>query len=256
MPFPHHCRRQSIDLVGSEPRPDERVSGDFEAIERLTAAEFVIGDVVVEAAIDRVGAGLALGIERGEPVPRLRLGVIEDALAICFQHVVSGTQRCLTPTFAVDQPCEPHAALWSFAYPSANPRAMAPNIRISSRAAWRVQNGCPVSRCGRCEPSTESALPKIFPKTWGRTEADPQGRMHTKLLNNMRCVLSTTVRRCAFYPTFTAVTGVRIPLGTPKISIIKMVRPTLIPLKVMRSEATEATAANASPKPSISITRR
>ena len=102
MPLPYQCRRQPIDFVSSELQPYERISGDFEAIERLPAAAFVIGDVVVEAAVDGVGSSFAFGIERGEPVSRVGLGlrVVEDALAIRIERVIGRAERRLTSSLA------------------------------------------------------------------------------------------------------------------------------------------------------------
>jgi hypothetical protein len=51
-----------------------------------------------------------------------------------------------------------------------------------------------------------------------RTEADAQGHKSINFLENMGVDLSVNVHRGMFYPTLTAVTGVRIPLGTPVIS--------------------------------------
>jgi hypothetical protein len=97
--------------VSSELRPDQRVSGNFEPIERLPAAAFIIGNVVVEAAVNGIRSNLALGVNRGEPLPRLGLGprIVEDALAIRVERVICGAERRLTSALAVDQPCEPDA---------------------------------------------------------------------------------------------------------------------------------------------------
>ena len=66
-----HQRAES-GFASIHERPNERVSGDFETVERLPTAAFVIRDVVIETAVDGVGSSLAFGIERGEPTPRLR----------------------------------------------------------------------------------------------------------------------------------------------------------------------------------------
>src|SRR4029077_9920716 len=57
------------------------------------------------------------GVGGGEPVPRLGLGlgVVEDALTIRVEHVISGTESRLTSALSVEKPRKPHTALWSLA---------------------------------------------------------------------------------------------------------------------------------------------
>src|SRR5689334_7990659 len=83
----------------------------------------VIGDLVVEASIDNIRSSLTLGIERGEPIPRLSLGlpIVEDPLPIRIERVIGRTERCLTSSVAVDQSHKPHAALRSPAIAESEP---------------------------------------------------------------------------------------------------------------------------------------
>src|SRR6516162_5153192 len=99
MPLPDHRRCQLLDFTNSELGANKRVRGNFEAIERFAATAFVIGDVVVEAAIDDIGSDLLCGIEGGEPSPRLGLGarVVENALAVGVEYVIGGTEPRFAP---------------------------------------------------------------------------------------------------------------------------------------------------------------
>jgi hypothetical protein len=117
MPRPDRGRRQGLDLARAELGPDEGVRGDFQAVERLPPTPLIVGDVIVKAAVDRVRAGRGRGVERGEPVPRLRLGlgVIEDALAVGIKRVVGRAERRLPAVRAVDGLGEPHPALGTLA---------------------------------------------------------------------------------------------------------------------------------------------